>query len=139
VRVLNKANIHCKYFKGTKLTDKTVAKVYCTILHFSVNSNNTHYVLEITRIQMKFLQSISPVQISQFVQYKFCLPNLTRLPNAHAHEHYFEQVAGVSACRDGAFAIEVLALVMSSCGVVHKLTCLDLKTMNRSECFTKVY
>ena len=52
VRVLNKANIHCKYFKGTKLTDKTVAKVCCTILHFSVNSNNTHYVLEITRIQM---------------------------------------------------------------------------------------
>ena len=86
---------------------------------------------------------ISPVHFSgpnlTFVQYKFCLPNLMCLPNAHAHELHFEQVAGVSACRDGAFAIEVLALVMSSCGVVHKLTCLDLKTMKRSECFTKVY
>ena len=43
---------------------------------------------------LKFLQCISPNLT--FLQYKFCLPNLTRLPNAHAHELHFEQVAGSS-------------------------------------------
>ena len=44
-----------------------------------------------TFLQCKF--HISPVQISP--------PSLpARLSNAHAHELHFEQVAGVSACRD---------------------------------------
>ena len=55
VRFLNKATftVNILSSQGYKLTDKTVAKVCCTILRFSVNSNNTHYVLEtVTRIQM---------------------------------------------------------------------------------------
>lgn len=41
----------------------------------------------------------------------------------------FEQVAGVSGCRDRVLVIEVLVLVVLSCIVMHKLTCSDLKTI----------
>ena len=95
-------------------------------------------------------------QCKSFLQYKSCISSvqiphfsssnliflqckshfyLARLSNAHAHELHFEQVAGVSACKDRVLAVEVLALVVLRCGILHMQ---DDTSGRQLKCFTEV-
>ena len=84
---------------------------------------------------------ISPVQIPHFSSSNLiflqCKSHFypARLSNAHAHELHFEQVAGVSACKDRVLAVEVLALVVSRCGILYMQ---DDTSGRQLKCFTEV-